>query len=335
MALFDNLSESLESKIRNNKNSSNKEVLVHKENMDPYLSPLRYPGSKRRISGFILETLKKNNYRPQLYVEPFLGGASVALQLLVDDMVDEVILIDIDPIIAYFWEVVFFDTDWLIEQINLIDVSLDTWKKLKLKEPNTKREFALACIFFNRTNFSGILRPEVGPLGGKNQNSQYNISCRFPKNKLIKRIERISQYRNRVYGIWGCSWLDGIKKIRELQESKKLPTAGGFYYFDPPFFEKADSLYRHYFLMSDHIELRNFLLSLNDYWMLSYDASQNFDLLYGETIENNTNGAKKKDVELVYSTGVTLGRKPTKEVIVSNFGALPDEAKFWKTASGK
>lgn len=48
------------------------------------ISPLRYPGAKRRLSGYIAETLKLNSLRPKLLVEPFAGGLSVALQLLND-----------------------------------------------------------------------------------------------------------------------------------------------------------------------------------------------------------------------------------------------------------
>src|SRR5690348_5041293 len=81
------------------------------------LSPLRYPGSKRRLAGYIQKTLQLNNLHPSLFVEPFAGGASVALQLLNNNMVDTIGLIDRDPLVAAFWEAVFFDTEWLLEQI--------------------------------------------------------------------------------------------------------------------------------------------------------------------------------------------------------------------------
>ncbi len=301
---------------------------------DHILSPLRYPGSKRRLAGFIRKTLEINDFRPKLYIEPFIGGASVALQLLVDDVVDQVILIDIDPLIAHFWEAVFFDTSWLVNQILSIDVSLEKWNEFKTFKPKSKRDFALTCLFLNRTSFSGIMRNEVGPLGGRDQQSIYKINCRFPRETLVKRIKRISQYRDKVFAIWVCSWSEGMKKIRKLQKSQNLTSESVFLYFDPPFFEKGESLYRHYFVDKDHSELRDFLLHLNDYWILSYDSAHKFDLLYGDAIKNNTNGTKKKDIELIYSTGVMVGRKPTKEVIISNFESLPKETKFWKKASG-
>ena len=84
---------------------------------DHFLSPLRYPGSKRRLASYVSQALELNDLHPQLYVEPFVGGASVALQLIFDGLVEQAILIDLDPLIANFWKAVFFDTEWLIEQI--------------------------------------------------------------------------------------------------------------------------------------------------------------------------------------------------------------------------
>lgn len=48
----------------------------------------------------------------------------------------------------------------------------------------------------NRTNISGIING--GPIGGKNQNSKYKIDCRFNKEKLIKKIKKISSYNSRI-----------------------------------------------------------------------------------------------------------------------------------------
>ncbi len=301
---------------------------------DYFLSPLRYPGSKRRLASYVSQALQLNKLHPQLYIEPFVGGASVALQLIFDGVVDQAILIDIDPFVANFWKAVFFDTEWLIDQIKTIEISIEKWHEYKALSPKNDREYAQACLFLNRTNFSGILRGEVGPLGGREQKSKYKIDCRFPRDTLVKRVERIAEHKDRIKGIWTCSWSDGIQRIREMQASGELPTEDVFFYFDPPFFEKAADLYRFYFKNGDHEELRDFLLALKDHWILSYDSSDQVSSLYGEAIQNNTNGTRKRDVELIYSIGIMLGRKPTKEVIISNLDHLPTETRFWKTASG-
>ena len=112
----------------------------------------------------------------------------------------------------------------------------------------------------NRTSFSGILASRVGPIGGKEQKSIYKIDCRFPRETLIDRVRNAASYRKMVYGIWNCNWDEGIDRIREDQKLRRLPDDGLFFYLDPPFFEKADKLYRYYFREHDHKQLRDFLL---------------------------------------------------------------------------
>jgi len=58
------------------------------------LSPLRYPGGKLWLANYIEQTFEVNNLRPSLFVEPFAGGASIALALLTADKVREIGLID-------------------------------------------------------------------------------------------------------------------------------------------------------------------------------------------------------------------------------------------------
>lgn len=287
-------------------------------------SPLRYPGSKRRLVNYIRKTLLLNDLQPSLYVEPFAGGASVALQLIADNMVDQVILVDKDPWITSFWKTVFFDTDWLLGQVQTIDVNLETWYHYKRGQFDDVRGQAMAAFFLNRTSFSGILK-QSGPLGGKTQQSKYPIDCRFPRETLVNRIKAISKYRDRVYAVWDCSWDGALMKIRRLQVDQVLPAKKVFYYLDPPFFEKAELLYRFYFQHDDHIALRDALLELRDPWLLSYDSVDQVEMLYGPALKKGTNGTHRRHVELHYSVGVMSKRNKVKEAIISNLQQLPDE----------
>ncbi len=289
----------------------------------PFLSPLRYPGSKRRLVSYIEKTLSVNGLHPSLYIEPFAGGASVALGLLQERLVEQVILSDIDPWIASFWQTVFWDTEWLIDKIERTPITLDEWKRLKQSQPQGVRQQAWACLFLNRTSFSGILRPEVGPLGGKAQASPYKIDCRFPRQTLIQRIQQIAAFRNKVYAVWNLSWEDTFARIAEKQREGTLPTDAVFYYLDPPFFDKAEELYRYYFRERDHERLRDALLSLEQKWVLSYDSAEQVEILYGQVIASNMSRAKKSAVELLYSLSKLKERKRGKEVVLSNLKILP------------
>lgn len=303
-------------------------------NQSRLISPLRYPGSKRRLAAYVSQALRINELRLNLYVEAFAGGASVALQLLAEGLVNQVLLIDRDPYIASFWKSVFFDTDWLVEQIETIDVTLEQWNLFKNQEPSDTREFALACLFLNRTSFSGILANGAGPIGGRSQASKYSIDCRFPRPTLSRRIRQAAEFRDNIYGVWDCSWDYGIQQIRDLQNSQRLPADEVFFYFDPPFFEKADRLYRYYFKQDDHERFRDFLLTLQDKWLLSYDSADQVEMLYGAAIRGGINGTQQRRVELLYSTSITPGSRPGQEIILSNLPRLPPQTRLW-TANGK
>lgn len=288
------------------------------------ISPLRYPGSKKRLSGLISQTLTLNQLTPRLYIEPFVGGGSVALRLLAEQLVEQVILMDIDPLVASFWDIVFNDTDWLINQVMTIPITLAQWIEFKHSTPTDRRSQALTCLFLNRTSFSGILGNSAGPMGGYEQRSDYPIDCRFSRNTIVERIEEISQYRDRVIGTWCCSWEAGIQRIHREQQEGVLPTNNLFYYLDPPFFKKAKKLYRFIFSSEEHSQLRDFLIGFNSPWLLSYDATEEFEELYGEAIASRTNGTQRQHIELLYTTAIQQNPRTAREVILSNLPHLPE-----------
>ncbi len=291
-----------------------KEKLTYKQKKK-IISPLRYPGSKKRIIKDIKEIIKANKIHPELYVEPFAGGASIALNLLNDCIVEKIGLIELDSLVADFWDVVFFDTDWLVRQIETIEVTLKNWHNFKHTTPKTKRDRALTCFFLNRTSFSGIIA-RAGPIGGQKQQSKYKIDCRFPKKTLIERIRQAESLKEKVAFVKNMSWEEGITYIREQQNLSRLPQDNLLFYFDPPFFEKANQLYNYYFNNAKHQQLRDFIVNLKDNWILSYDSPEQVRKLYGENLQSiNTN--------IRYSTGrCSTSRSAKEEIILTNMNIL-------------
>lgn len=47
-----------------------------------YLTPLRYPGGKRRLAPVIMRLLDENGFCNIEYAEPYAGSSAVALALL-------------------------------------------------------------------------------------------------------------------------------------------------------------------------------------------------------------------------------------------------------------
>jgi len=246
------------------------------------LSPLRYPGSKRKLVSYLYEIIKYNKLNPNVLVEPFVGGGNIALHFLLNGIVDKIIIADKDKLIYSFWEVLFSNPDYLIDFIKRVKINLNAFYKYKkiarAFENCEKEKLAEACIYLNRTSFSGIMTDIAGPLGGKSQKSQYKIDCRFNKKRLIEKIKYISAFSRSVI-VLPFDWKDTIKYAQDWVKNKKRLNRL-FFYFDPPFFNKADGLYRCYFNKEEHKQLHKEIICLSYDWVLSYDNAPEIRRLY-------------------------------------------------------
>lgn len=286
------------------------------------LSPLRYPGGKRRLARYIADTLRLNSLRPQLYVEPFAGGASVAIQLLHDNLVEQIALGEKDPMVAGFWRAVFEEPERLIDELRQLKPSLELWEYYRKTRPRTTMGWAVKCLFLNRTSFSGILSTTAGPIGGRRQTSDHDIGCRFPVERLAKRITQIAAFADRVAFVHEGEWQDVVRR----GEALGLERNEVFYYFDPPFYEKADRLYRYYFAEDDHQQLYDLLGHLGANYILSYDAAEPIIAKY------SARGGGPKQVDLLYSVTAKGKLVRASELIVSNLAALPEHTRLWHSS---
>jgi DNA adenine methylase len=103
-------------------------------------SPLRYPGAKLRLFSPIAETLTLNSLKPKLFCEPFAGGLSVSLRLLSKNLVENIAVGERDSLVAGFWKTVFNDAEWLVRQIDGLEVTLEKWKAYRDQVCRTNRE---------------------------------------------------------------------------------------------------------------------------------------------------------------------------------------------------
>lgn len=286
------------------------------------LSPLRYPGAKRRLCGFISEALRLNGLKPRLLVEPFAGGASVSLQLLNDGIVEKVALAERDPLVASFWRVVFFDSEWLIDRVRRVKLSLQQWDRFKKNPGTTDRDRALACLFLNRTSFSGIIAPGAGPIGGREQHSAYKLDCRFNVETLVKRIRQAAGLSPRILFVDCASWDATLAKVNGL----KLPPQDLLYYFDPPFYKNAERLYSYYFNEEEHQRLHDATIGLRSPWILSYDPVEPIMTMYSD------NGRKPRHVQPLYSVRGSSSPTEAQELVVSNLQRLPTKTRLWRSS---
>ena len=136
-----------------------------------FYSPLRYPGGKNKLAKFVALICEKNAVSGH-YVEPYAGGASVALHLLFNGHVKEVTINDYDRAIYAFWYSILNDTEKFCRKIRNTDVTLETWRKQKKIQNNKATEknllkLGFSTFYLNRTNYSGII--DGGMIGGVSQ----------------------------------------------------------------------------------------------------------------------------------------------------------------------
>ena len=243
-----------------------------------HYSPLRYPGGKNKLSAFIAKICIDNNINGH-YVEPYSGGASVALFLLIEGYVGGITINDRDRSIYAFWHSVLKKTNELCELIENAELTIDEWKKQKYIQANKKTvdllTLGFSTFYLNRTNRSGIING--GVMGGVEQNGNYLMNCRFNKIELIQRIRLIAKHKKniRLYR------KDAIKLIDKIQQ--EADNENVVFYFDPPYYLKASTLYMNHYEDKNHKKVSEKIKAIqNIKWIVSYDNVPKIQELYAD-----------------------------------------------------
>ncbi|GED53190.1 DNA adenine methylase [Brevibacillus borstelensis] len=283
--------------------------------MPTTINPLRYPGAKRQLVPYISRLLESNNLLGSTFYEPYAGSAVVGLELLQKGLINKLILVEKDVLIYSFWKCVFSCAEELCNRIEETSIDIKTWITLKplrdVKNPHDSNllDLGFAGLFFNRTNFSGILK--ANPIGGINQDSSYKIDCRFNKPLLIALIKKLAQLKDRVE----IHWDDAINFMNKIKSN--FLKEKSFVYFDPPYYSKGEKLYRHFYSSVDHESLANFVRHSKHYdWLISYDDAPYICGLYSGI------GAKYCPFYLDYSVSKKQ-RSTGKELLISNLPLPP------------
>ena len=105
--------------------------------MSRFASPLRYPGGKNCIFGFVSELFYENNLIGIDYAEPYAGGAGLALRLLFEEYVNNIYINDFDKSIYAFWKTVTENHDLFCDWIENVPVDVDSWHFYKEVQNNS------------------------------------------------------------------------------------------------------------------------------------------------------------------------------------------------------
>ena len=240
-------------------------------------SPLRYPGGKAPFAPFIAQLMEVNGVTGGHYLEPYAGGAGVALDLLFQGHASHIHINDVDPAVYAFWLSVTQHADELLNLLASTPITMDEWFKWRsvLREEcqASTVEKGFATLFMNRTNRSGILK--AGVIGGKSQDGNYKLDARFKKEVIAARIEAIAT-RAKDINVYSEDSLALLKRCKDFLPKTSL------IYLDPPYYIKGKGLYRNYYEHDDHLAIAKTIQakSFKRHWVVSYDNTSEIRAMY-------------------------------------------------------
>lgn len=225
-------------------------------------TPLRYPGGKSVLSAYVSGLIDTSGCGGT-YVEPYAGGAGIALRLLAEGKVSGIVINDMDVNVHAFWDAVVNDHARFMQLFDCVEPTIEQWHHWRavLRDPVSELERGFAFFFLNRTCRSGVVT--AGVIGGLAQKGRYRVDARYNKSALRDKLEFLGCNADRIE-VRGS---DGADVVRD-----HAGRPGVFVYADPPYVAKGASLYASAFDEARHRMLADVLTGCRDgVWMLTYD----------------------------------------------------------------
>ncbi len=286
-------------------------LIIDRKELNMVYSPLRYPGGKGKLAPFMKALIENTGHVGGTYIEPFAGGAGIALELLETGVVSQIVINDYDKGIYSFWRAILNETERFIDAIESIPLNIDEWHKQRNIIMNSENKYSFelgfATFYMNRTNRSGIIKG--GVIGGLEQSGAWKMDARFNKEKLIERIKKIAERKADIH-VYNKDVVSLIQNYVPKYENN------AFIYFDPPYFEKGKQLYLNFFNYDDHVRIEEMVNSLmNCDWVITYDDVPEIADIYSDHV--------LRRLDLNYS--VAVKRKASEIIIFKEIDMIPTE----------
>lgn len=269
-------------------------------------SPLRYPGGKAKLFPQLAELIAHNGLFGADYVEPYAGGAGLALRLLTAGYVRTITLNDLDPALYAFWSSVLEHPDELCRLVKNCELSVDEWHRQRKiyvgQDLSDPLSLGFSAFYLNRTSRSGIIEGS-GPIGGYLQMSRWTIDVRFNRATLSRLISSIATLRNQIR----VTNFDAAELLIQIADDREA-----LVYLDPPYYVKGQRLYKNYYAAEDHRGIAEIVTSrLSGHWLVSYDDAPAIAELYSplEPIHFSLSysAARKRVADELMFIGPSLG----------------------------
>jgi DNA adenine methylase len=232
----------------------------------PHRSPFRYPGGKTWLIPEIRQWLRSQSVQPRRLIEPFAGGAIVGLTAAFENLVQNVVLVELDPGVASVWKAILGqDGSWLANQILDFELTAKAVNEVLKSKPGNVKEQAFHTILRNRTSHGGIMAPGSGTIN-QGENGR-GISSRWYPETLAKRICDIVNLKDRIEILEQ----DGTKIIQSHLEDQQT-----VFFIDPPYTVAGKRAGRRLYTFHevDHDELFSLCQLISGDFLMTYDNTE-------------------------------------------------------------
>lgn len=159
-----------------------------------FISPFRYPGGKSWLAPRFGRWIGR---KVGMLVEPFVGGGSISLHALSENLAEHVLMCELDPNIAALWKTILGpNCELLIERILEFKPSIDEIKTSCQKHARSTDDLAWQTLLRNRFSFGGLMVNRSSFLKRGDRNKGF-ASRWYPKT-LVNRIRYIYSLRHRI-----------------------------------------------------------------------------------------------------------------------------------------
>ena len=169
------------------------------------------------------------------YIEPFVGGGAILINILQKYQIKEAYAFDINLDLINCYNVIKTDVENLIKELAIKEkefIKLEQEEKqkyfynirkeynsYKVKENELNVKRATEFIFLNRTCFNGLYRV--------NKNGEFNVPCGKYKNPTICDSDNLRKLSYLIKNV--------VFQYGDYKKSEKYVDSKTFVYFDPPY----------------------------------------------------------------------------------------------------
>ena len=266
----------------------------------PHRSPFRYPGGKTWFIPSFRRWVKNLKVKPGLLIEPFAGGATIALTSVCENLVDHAILIELDPDISAVWQVlVAGDGPILAEKILSFELTIENVKSELASPSFSLLDKAFKTILKNRTYHGGILAAGSGLI--KSGEAGKGIASRWYPETLSKRLSSLHIIRNRLTVLCG----DALSLSYPYLNDKKA-----IFFVDPPYTAGGKKAGKRLYTFSEisHVGLFDICSKIEGDFVMTYDDTTEVYKLANEH-DFDTRLISMKNTHHAQMTELVIGRQ--------------------------